>query len=670
MKKSLSLMVVFFTLIIFSSTVFAQGLIFNKENYEKSVKLFGKFSNAKTPQGKGMGFVPINVNYDNEFLQNKLKRDLTKNLPTSVDYSSKIPGVGDQGSEGSCVCWATGYYYKSFQEQKQYGWNVKNPQNQTSPYFLWNNNGGGQFFNAMELMRGWGACPMDLYPSYNTATEKMHFEAAAKYKAITYSALFARDMKMDGLVFKSRYNNDINQMKQILANGEVFVIGLPVFMSLFNYYSGIYDVVDTNSDTFQGLHALCVVGYDDNKQAFKIVNSWGYSWGENGYAWFSYNFMKKFIMELWVMTDETGAFQNDYDIIYKGYGIININNNGIHITKGGLYDTIKITLKKGISAGNPIPLIETDGSFDKFYSDAPINSLIVKGALPSLSSKEAIGIIQAGTIGNIKMTGTASSTWDYFNDSFGRLNYYSTSSIYALNQTSSKAKIDLVGIVLDDLTCYSAETTINVQTKVVKRKTAPDYYSESAVSGNIKVNNIKDIKISGGDILIENLECTGNIGSISATGMAGKLKFLYFGDGYFMIGGNLNCSEAMRIGGSLKTLSASHKTLSIEGYSFYSGGSINCRMVATGLTQWYMPLVKSDISKISGTLNVFGKFMAGANDMGDSKFSPTFSGAISSIATGKQSYKLSVSPKIAGEGWSNKPIKFSGEHIQFVEHYY
>ena len=38
-------------------------------------------------------------------------------------------------------------------------------------------------------------------------------------------------------------------------------------------------------------HAMCVVGYDDTlfgTGAFKLINSWGTSWGNNGYFWMSY----------------------------------------------------------------------------------------------------------------------------------------------------------------------------------------------------------------------------------------------------------------------------------------------------------------------------------------------------------------------------------------------
>ncbi len=37
-------------------------------------------------------------------------------LPASVDLSPYFPPVGDQGSYGTCVAWATGYNQKSFLE--------------------------------------------------------------------------------------------------------------------------------------------------------------------------------------------------------------------------------------------------------------------------------------------------------------------------------------------------------------------------------------------------------------------------------------------------------------------------------------------------------------------------------------------------------------------------
>jgi Papain family cysteine protease len=41
-----------------------------------------------------------------------------------------------------------------------------------------------------------------------------------------------------------------------------------------------------------GSHAMTIVGWSDAKQAFKVANSWGTDWCDNGYLWIDYNHMK------------------------------------------------------------------------------------------------------------------------------------------------------------------------------------------------------------------------------------------------------------------------------------------------------------------------------------------------------------------------------------------
>ncbi|MCI0605228.1 hypothetical protein L0156_19755 [bacterium] len=47
-----------------------------------------------------------------------------------------------------------------------------------------------------------------------------------------------------------------------------------------------------SSGTPSGYHAIVLVGFDDNVQAFKIMNSWGGEWGTGGYGWIDYNFFR------------------------------------------------------------------------------------------------------------------------------------------------------------------------------------------------------------------------------------------------------------------------------------------------------------------------------------------------------------------------------------------
>ncbi len=39
-------------------------------------------------------------------------------------------------------------------------------------------------------------------------------------------------------------------------------------------------------------HAIIITGWDDEKQAWRIKNSWGTEWGESGYMWIAYNCQK------------------------------------------------------------------------------------------------------------------------------------------------------------------------------------------------------------------------------------------------------------------------------------------------------------------------------------------------------------------------------------------
>src|SRR5262249_14337556 len=53
-----------------------------------------------------------------------------------------------------------------------------------------------------------------------------------------------------------------------------------------------------------GGHAVVMAGYDDDKQAFYVRNSWGYDWGDRGYVWIGY---QSFI---------DGKMVNDVDAAY------------------------------------------------------------------------------------------------------------------------------------------------------------------------------------------------------------------------------------------------------------------------------------------------------------------------------------------------------------------
>jgi C1A family cysteine protease len=55
-------------------------------------------------------------------------------------------------------------------------------------------------------------------------------------------------------------------------------VGFAVYNDFFNYSGGYYAYA---TGGLAGYHAVAIVGFDD--QGFKVKNSWGTGWGENGY---------------------------------------------------------------------------------------------------------------------------------------------------------------------------------------------------------------------------------------------------------------------------------------------------------------------------------------------------------------------------------------------------
>jgi hypothetical protein len=53
-------------------------------------------------------------------------------------------------------------------------------------------------------------------------------------------------------------------------------------------------------------HAMILGGYDDSKNAFRVVNTWDTNWGDHGFIWVDYNFfIKSFCFAAFVATNKT-----------------------------------------------------------------------------------------------------------------------------------------------------------------------------------------------------------------------------------------------------------------------------------------------------------------------------------------------------------------------------
>ncbi|NPA68920.1 MAG: C1 family peptidase [Chlorobi bacterium] len=214
-------------------------------------------------------------------------------LPSSVDLSPYFPPIGDQGAYGTCVAWATGYNHKSFLEawDDNHRTSFSESQKFSPKYLFWtipssdkgdDCNGTG-FEPAYDVMIANGIADLATTPYTDLGD------------CSSYPASYEHDVAANHKIESYRQVNvDVETLKQYLAQGRALSFGAKLGENFMAWNSG--DVIDWDTDTYQGqhaYHAMTLCGYDDSKGnngAFRVVNTWGTSWGDGGYIWVDYNF--------------------------------------------------------------------------------------------------------------------------------------------------------------------------------------------------------------------------------------------------------------------------------------------------------------------------------------------------------------------------------------------
>ena len=80
----------------------------------------------------------------------------------------------------------------------------------------------------------------------------------------------------------------VSQLKEALCEYGALAVSMRVVSGNFSAYtSGVYNET-VNSPSDGGGHAVTLIGWDDDKQAWLIKNSWGTDWGYDGYGWLKY----------------------------------------------------------------------------------------------------------------------------------------------------------------------------------------------------------------------------------------------------------------------------------------------------------------------------------------------------------------------------------------------
>ena len=228
---------------------------------------------------------------DYRVVNTNLYKSVNIKLPSSADLSVSCSPVKDQGSIGACTAFST-IGSMEYMSNKN---NIKlNPLSERFTYYVTRMNimnnpdtsdTGASIRDALKSAVKYGSCVNTIFPynsNYTTAPSQTIYNQATRNTAVSY----ARYDDIDS-VGKNQLSNTISTLKASLSAGIPIITGFTCYSNLYNAIKGVIPKANGN---IIGGHAILLVGYDDSKQLFKFKNSWGKSWGVNGYGFLPYSY--------------------------------------------------------------------------------------------------------------------------------------------------------------------------------------------------------------------------------------------------------------------------------------------------------------------------------------------------------------------------------------------
>lgn len=188
-------------------------------------------------------------------------------LPATLDYRPQLMTVRNQGTEDSCVGEASACM-KEWQENQSFGL-----EEYMSPQFVYNcrpnyPSDGMYLSDAMNILTTLG-CPLERTYNYGIIQHENEIPAAA----MTEAAYFK--------ISSNSYITTSAGLQQALVQNGVCIISFPIYNNSTTFW------VQGSGQSEEGGHCVAVVGY--TADSFILRNSWGASWGSDGYTMFPFS---------------------------------------------------------------------------------------------------------------------------------------------------------------------------------------------------------------------------------------------------------------------------------------------------------------------------------------------------------------------------------------------
>ncbi|MBX2892947.1 MAG: hypothetical protein KF734_18700 [Saprospiraceae bacterium] len=233
-------------------------------------------------------------------------------IPVRVSLKKYCPVPGDQRQTGSCVGWAVGYGAFTIQRAilNNSTEQARITQEANSAAFIYNQVRRGQadcadgayLEDALTLLKEQGDCLERTfnYEQYSCHDKPGPDEAAeaSSYRAQDFAAVFALDEDPKAKVGKAC---------RILATKTPLVVGVGVTKSFFEVLPGAVSWNPAETEPIVGYHALVLVGYNSVEKYFDLLNSFGPSWGQNGFIRLAYDDFERLCRYAFVIVPDAVA---------------------------------------------------------------------------------------------------------------------------------------------------------------------------------------------------------------------------------------------------------------------------------------------------------------------------------------------------------------------------
>jgi C1A family cysteine protease len=150
--------------------------------------------------------------------------------------------------------------------------------------------------DGLKSLAKFGVCSEELWPydvqKFDDRPTDDCYEDAKKRKILKYQKLIS-----------------IYYITEVLNRNKPVVFGMEIYESFMDLNERISTVnIPSRKEKSLGGHAMCMVGYDLEKRLFLAKNSFGSTWGDKGYCWIPFDYIRQEGYDIWTfdIPNQTG----------------------------------------------------------------------------------------------------------------------------------------------------------------------------------------------------------------------------------------------------------------------------------------------------------------------------------------------------------------------------